>query len=1254
MTQPEAREADARPSSDTGPSTDTGPSVVADNPEAYIARDRRRALSAGMELPDRVSGSALFADISGFTPLTEALAKELGPQRGAEELTVNIGRVFQAVIGELDAFGGDVIYFSGDAITCWIDGDDGTLACAAAIAMQEAIGRTGNVVTPGGAEVKLAMKVAIAVGDARRFIVGDPESQLIDVLAGRLIDDLAAAEHFAQKGEVVLEPSAIRRLGNRVSLGELRHDEETDRTYAVLDQLHVDVPRTPVEEPPPLSEDLVRSWLLPPVFERLRTGRGEFLTELRPAIPVFLRFTGIDYDNDPDAIPELDEFVRGAQKIMSGYGGNVLQLTLGDKGAYLYGVFGSPIAHEDDEARAAGAALELRDLEKSTAAREIQIGVTRGTLRSGTYGHVMRRTFVCLGDEVNLSARLMSAAPPGQIYVSQRIREGAGDGFIWEQLPDMKVKGKAQPVSVFSLSGSLERSSRRKTRFELRLVGRKAELDRLTTGLDTALEHRGQIIGIAAEAGLGKSRLVAEFVRAARRRGIFVAFGECQAFGTNTGYFVWREIWRRLFRLEDGDSEDDQIAQVEAELAAIDPGYAARAPLLGDLLELPIPDNDLTRNFDPKLRKASLEDLLTGCLRARAATEPIVVVLEDCHWIDELSRELLQVLARASGDLRLLFLLAYRPAAEKGGGLGLERQQNLAEIELDHLDDAEAAEVVRSKLEQVLGQGETPSNELVELVTERAGGNPLYVEELVSFIASKQIDLHDRAAMADLRLPESLQTLILSRMDTIAEDARRSMKVASVIGRVFEAPMLPGAYPELGTLDDVLGHLETLRSADLVRLDRAADLAYLFKHAVTQEVAYDSMPFSVRANLHGRVGAFIEARDPDEIDRHLDLLAHHYWLSDDKTKKVEFLGRAAEAQQASYANKGAITYYERLVPLLSGSEQAQAMLALGKALELTGDWTRAGEVDESSLALSIDIGDRQGEARALSALAEVSRKQGRYEESSGRLTAAAAVFETLDDEGGAGQVLHLSGTVAAQQGDYAVARTRYHESLAIRERLDDKDQIARLLANLAILAEYEADFEEARRLNLKALAIREDLGDHWAIAMSQNNLGMIALLQKKYDEASERFEVSTRLGHEVGDPWVLAMGDENRGNARMGLGDHEGASQHYANALRAFATMGDRYYTAFLLERIAILAAATGDRQRALELAGAADGLREEIQAGRAPALVKEIERELASARAGVGQRRAMTLNARGRSWSLARAIEEAIEVCERSAPGRS
>ena len=164
-------------------------------------------------MPDRVTGAALFADISGFTPLTEALAAELGSQRGAEELTANLGRVFHAVIDELDRRGGDVIYFSGDAITCWLDGDDGTRATAAALAMQDAMARDGTIHTPGGTTVQLALKVAVAVGAARRFVVGDPDIQLIDVLAGTLIDDLAEAEHYAEKGEVVLDPSAIGRPG---------------------------------------------------------------------------------------------------------------------------------------------------------------------------------------------------------------------------------------------------------------------------------------------------------------------------------------------------------------------------------------------------------------------------------------------------------------------------------------------------------------------------------------------------------------------------------------------------------------------------------------------------------------------------------------------------------------------------------------------------------------------------------------------------------------------------------------------------------------------------------------------------------------------------------------------------------------------------------------------------------------------------------------------------------------------------------
>src|SRR6266446_4382794 len=275
------------------------PEGAFDHLEAFIPGDRRRALAAGLPMPDRVRGAALFADISGFTPLTEALAKELGPQRGAEELTAHINRVFHAVVEELDRYGGDVIYFSGDAITCWIDGDDGLRATACGLAMQETMSHLREVVTPAGSRVRLAMKIAVAVGSARRFVTGDPDIQLMDVLAGRLIDALAVAERHAAKEEVILERSALESVGDRVEIRELRVDEESGRSCGVVARMLGSVPNPPASRiETPLPAQIANAWLLPAVYERLRTGRGEFLAELRPAFPLFLRFGGIDYDAD--------------------------------------------------------------------------------------------------------------------------------------------------------------------------------------------------------------------------------------------------------------------------------------------------------------------------------------------------------------------------------------------------------------------------------------------------------------------------------------------------------------------------------------------------------------------------------------------------------------------------------------------------------------------------------------------------------------------------------------------------------------------------------------------------------------------------------------------------------------------------------------------------------------------------------------------------------------------------------------------
>jgi len=305
--------------------------------------------------------------------------------------------------------------------------------------MQETMSHLREVVTPAGSRVRLAMKIAVAVGSARRFVTGDPDIQLMDVLAGRLIDALAAAERHAAKEEVILERSALESVGDRVEIRELRVDEESGRSCGVVARMLGSVPNPPAPRvETPLPAQIANAWLLPAVYERLRTGRGEFLAELRPAFPLFLRFGGIDYDADEDAIGKLDVFVRQVQRVVTSYGGNLLHLALGDKGAHLYAVFGSPLAHEDDAARAAAAALELRELQSVTAAIDIQIGIAYGRLRSGTYGHERRLTFTCLGDAVNLAARLMSKAPAGKIYAAEKIDTALRNFFTDENLTTLR------------------------------------------------------------------------------------------------------------------------------------------------------------------------------------------------------------------------------------------------------------------------------------------------------------------------------------------------------------------------------------------------------------------------------------------------------------------------------------------------------------------------------------------------------------------------------------------------------------------------------------------------------------------------------------------------------------------------------------------------------------------------------------------------------------------------------------------------
>jgi GAF domain-containing protein len=434
----------------------------------YISMDRRQAMANHKTLPEYVHGTALFADVSGFTALTESLANELGRQRGAEEMIRHINRVFTTLIDEVHRYSGAVISFSGDAITCWFNDHDLNenqyaessinRAVACALAMQKGMIQFATIFTPDGKSITLSIKVALATGPARRMVVGDGTPHQIDVLAGSTLTAMSNAEQVARRGEIVIATTGIPAIEERFSVAEWRQEKQ----YAVLAGSRQAITPNPWRtlENNAIPDSQIQPWLHVAVFEKVRAGQSELLSELRPATALFMKFGGLDYDNDPEADVKLNTFIQWVEQVIAPHNGSIIQFTVGDKGSYIYVVFGAPIAHKDDAVEAVFTAMELASPPESLPyLSDLYIGLASGQMRVGAYGGSTHRTYGAIGDRANLAARLMMAAarsfaeiPEGQravIFCDNSIVEVAHGQVEFESMPPIRVKGKTGLIAIY-------------------------------------------------------------------------------------------------------------------------------------------------------------------------------------------------------------------------------------------------------------------------------------------------------------------------------------------------------------------------------------------------------------------------------------------------------------------------------------------------------------------------------------------------------------------------------------------------------------------------------------------------------------------------------------------------------------------------------------------------------------------------------------------------------------------------------------
>jgi class 3 adenylate cyclase/tetratricopeptide (TPR) repeat protein len=850
---------------------------------AFVPMDRRQAMAEGRSLPTRSRGAVLFADISGFTPLTEALEKAFGARRGGEELTRHLNGIFAALIGEVHRFRGSVIGFTGDALMCWFDDDDGVRAASCGWRLQQ-ITKGFQAISIGAGASVLSIKVAVAGGSARRFRVGDPQIQLLDALLGDVLDRAAQAEAHTAPGELVVTREVAMALGARA---EIREQAGGTAVVAAFGRVAEPDPWPPID-PSSLPEEELRPWVLPAVCDRLRSGQGAFLAEIRQAAALFLRFGGLDFEGDRSVDEKLDAYVRWVQHVLGRFEGCLLQLTIGDKGAYFYAAFGVPTAQEDVVHRALAAACALRSPPQHLSFIEsTQIGISHGPMRSGAYGSDACRTFGALGDETNVAARLMMRAEHGQIVVSERIVDAGRAMFRFDPLGIVTLKGK-DAMPLFALGG--RRRARQSTRLRAgRVMGESSAVSALTVMVGRTAEravfhraidrfHAGDervTVLVEGEAGLGKSRLLADVLDYARLKTsppLRLLFANAEGIERSTPYFAWRGVFAQLFSV-DPLAEPGSI--VKDILERLPPTLLPLSSLLNPLLEVLLPETAGSAQLG-SLRPARIPRYLTQVLAALLGKDRAFLVVEDAHWLDPSSWALLDLVRRELPGL--MIIVTTRPLDEPPSAYQSLRGDVATEVvRLEAMSPDEAVTLVCNRL----GVDELPES-VRALISAKAEGNPFFAEEVAFALRDANLIriqggvCHVLSPLDGVRFPDTIEGVVTSRIDRLAPVEQLTLKVASVVGRAFRSSTLEDIFPIPRERDLVPESLDALTRLDLTVCDAPLpELTYTFKHAVTLEVSYNLMLFEQRRPLHEAVADWYERVHADDLRQFYAVIAHH-------------------------------------------------------------------------------------------------------------------------------------------------------------------------------------------------------------------------------------------------------------------------------------------------------------------------------------------------------------------------------------------
>ena len=1078
-------------------------------------------------------GSAVFADISGFTQLSEQLARR-GGREGAEQITDTIGGSFAAILKVAYEKGASLLKFGGDAQLLWFQGDGhAERACTAAVRMRRELDVVGRIELPG-AKVTLRMSQGVHTGLFHFFAVGTSHLEMLPT--GPAWTRTVAMEHEANAGEILVsvETAALLPkdcLGESRASGVLLEGEPPGHEASM--------PYIPRPNSPP---DLTLHCLSPAIRAHVVGGGGA--SEHRPVTIAFIHYEGTDAlieQSGPavaaEALHQLVSVVEAATEEMEI---TFLGSDVDHDGGKLILTAGAPKATGDSEEHML---LALRKIVESRFSLPIRIGVHRGSVFAGDIGPPYRRTYTVMGDAVNLAARVMSKAEPGQIYATGDVLERSNTLFDTTQLEPFAVKGKTEPIQAWSVGRASGSRNRQVSLQRLPLTGRNTELGVIRKAYTSARGGAGRLIEIIGDAGIGKTRLL-EALRDAVA-GFQKLHATCEAYTSSIPYVVWRELLREMY--EFGRETPDAVVEerIRAEVATKAPDLAPWLPLLAAVFDVEIAATPEVLELAETNRRTKMHETVARFLEA-VVPDKLLVEIDDVHHMDKASAELLAHIARGLASRPWLFAIGRRPLST---GFEAAESPEAVRIDLNPIAPQDALRLAQL----ATAQSPLPAH-VLDVVAKRSGGNPQFLRDLLRSAI-------DSGGTADL--PESAEAATITRIDTLAPDDRALVRRVAVFGLTFHPRMLSWLYSaEDGPAPDAaaLSRLHEL-------FEEEPDGYLRFRHTLLRDSAYEGLPFKLRRQLHGAVAAHIE-EEMDFPEEAAATLSLHYLEAGEFQPAWRYATAAAKRAEAVYAFIEAASLYMRALEAgrqiedVGGKEIATVHEALGDAWRRAGEFRKASEAYDA--ARKLVASDPFADAELLLKLSHMEEKLGKYELAKQWAEQGRATLQGLEGAEAAQQAVRAGAWHAIllqYEGKHAEAIESAERIVAEAEAVDDPEALGDAYFVMA-WAYGDLGKEGALPLMKRSLEFYQRSGNRNRQADVLANIGAISYWEGNWDDALSYFEQGRAEAVKIGDTVAAALARDNSADILIDRGEWAEAEALLKETLPLWKASQWRYYLA--------------------------------------------------------------------------------------------